>query len=753
MDAAVVPVPANGVGGAMTVWRLKLLGGFALSRDGAPEAGTLGRRDRALLAYLALFPNRRQPRERIATLLWAHRGGEQARHSLAESLRVLRKALDDEDKAVIVSEGDALLLNLERVEVDAHLFERLAVGGSQDALEQARALYAGELLDGLELGTEDTAGFDDWLRVERGRLRELAIAALVKLASLHLAAGHAEQAIAAAQSALRLDPLREEAHRALMRGYAQGGRRAAALQQFRALGDRLREELQVEPEAETVRLHQEIRTAAGEPAELALSPTARPSPPGPAASAPTTQPQRYRVGARRLARGRRALKWAAVGAATALLAAATTVGATFWRIPELAPAPLGVYIGAIKGAINEVVPGGERPSIAVLPFRSQGDEDAAQYADAIGEGITAALSMASDMRVVARASVLVYEGRPAKIQQIAADLGVRYVLEGGVQKWGNRVRVQIGLIDTRAGEHRLWTQTMEREAADVFALQKDVTLEVVTSLEVSLTAGEQERIDRAHGAINFDAWLEASQGEMLLRRLTPEDNAKARLHYEKARGLDPNYPGASDGLAWTYFLDARFGWSGSPAQSIARAAELAQASLALDPERPRTYSLLGAISLLAGDHDQAVGLGEKAVELGANDADAAALLAYTLTYSGEPYRATALAQRAIRLRPYPPDWYGWLLGRAHRLTGRYEEAVGLLEKASAAMPTSYTPLLELAAAYSEMGAKAKAKAAADAVKSIYPGFSVGAWAQAPSYKDPAMTEREAALLIRMGLPD
>jgi len=230
-------------------------------------------------------------------------------------------------------------------------------------------------------------------------------------------------------------------------------------------------------------------------------------------------------------------------------------------------------------------------------------------------------------------------------------------------------------------------------------------------------------------------------------------NRAARRSYEEAVAIDPNYAGAWTGLAWTYLLEARFGWATNPQALVQKAAELAQRAFALDDQRASTYSLMGTIALFSSDSERARRMGERAVELEYNDADAAALLAFTLTYTGEPRRAIALVKRAIRLRPYPPRWYNWLLARAHRLAGRYGEAVDILTSSNAMESRSIAPLVELAAAYAEMGAQIQARTVAAQILNHQPRFSVRSWLQMPAYSDPDRTSRDLDLLTAVGLKE
>ena len=237
-------------------WKLKLFGEFDLSTDDGTVITVLGRRDRAVLAYLALTPNQRESRERLAALLWSNRGDEQARHSLAQSTAVIRKALGDTDKSVVVSEPASLAIDWTNFEVDVLAFRELVNEGTIESLRQAAELHDDDLLPGFEVRSE---GFDEWIDAERNRLRTMAVDALFRLTSLNAHAEDWEAVIETANRTLALDVLREDAHRLLMRAYARTGQRALALQQYRSLEELLRSELQVGPDAETEALMEDIK--------------------------------------------------------------------------------------------------------------------------------------------------------------------------------------------------------------------------------------------------------------------------------------------------------------------------------------------------------------------------------------------------------------------------------------------------------------------------------------------------------------
>ena len=186
----------------------------------------------------------------------------------------------------------------------------------------------------------------------------------------------------------------------------------------------------------------------------------------------------------------------------------------------------------------------DKPSIAVLPFDNLGqDADQDYFADGITENIITALSQASSLFVIARNSTFTYKGKPVKVQQVAADLGVRYVLEGSVQRSGDTLRIHAQLIDALSGNH-LWSERYDRKTSDLFALQDEITEHIVTAMHIKLTAGEQMRVHRRHTQ-SLEAWnLLAKGGEHLYRR-SKSDNARARQLLNQAIKADPAYA-----LAW-----------------------------------------------------------------------------------------------------------------------------------------------------------------------------------------------------------
>jgi TolB-like protein len=201
-----------------------------------------------------------------------------------------------------------------------------------------------------------------------------------------------------------------------------------------------------------------------------------------------------------------------------------------------------------------------KPSIAVLPFTNMSGDPAQEYiGDGISENIITALSMGAAIFVIARNSTFTYKARAVKVQDVAEDLGVRYVLEGSVQKSGDRLRVTAQLIDALTGHH-LWSEKYDRKMGELFDIQDEITQKIVVSLQVELTSGEQARVF-AKSTDNLDAWCYGVKGNYLLDKFNREDNLKARELLEAAIKLDPGHASAIVWLGATHTVDAAYGWS------------------------------------------------------------------------------------------------------------------------------------------------------------------------------------------------
>ncbi len=235
--------------------RLSLLGGFDFVADSA-TAPAFSRKARAMLACLAMQSGHAQSREKLSALLWGGNGEAQARMNLRQTLSSVRKVLHRANDKFLLADGDSIVLNIDLVDFDVARFEALAVGSAPERLEQAAAFYQGDLLDGFSLREEP---FEDWLRVERERLRATSISVTEKLVAHYSATNATAACVRAATRLLASEPLREDIHRALMRAYAAQGRLNLALRQYESCRDVLQRQLQLPPEPQTRELYQKLR--------------------------------------------------------------------------------------------------------------------------------------------------------------------------------------------------------------------------------------------------------------------------------------------------------------------------------------------------------------------------------------------------------------------------------------------------------------------------------------------------------------
>jgi len=272
----------------------------------------------------------------------------------------------------------------------------------------------------------------------------------------------------------------------------------------------------------------------------------------------------------------------------------------------------------------------------VLPFDNlSGDPDQEYIADGFTENIISGLAQIPDMFVIARNSVFTYKAKPVKIQQVSEELGVRYVLEGSVQRAGQRLRVTAQLIDAIEGHH-LWAQRYDRELKDLFNLQDEITMKILTALQIKLTQGQ---LANWYKTDNFEAWSNFTKGLSFLNRLTKGDLLRARKHFEQATNLDPAYAPAWTMLAWIHTIEVLLGLSESPGESIKQALELAQKAAELGEGQGFLHSIMGRIYRVQGKFDNAIAEGKQAVALRPNDARPHIFLAGNLYYGGRPEEA------------------------------------------------------------------------------------------------------------------
>jgi adenylate cyclase len=222
---------------------------------------------------------------------------------------------------------------------------------------------------------------------------------------------------------------------------------------------------------------------------------------------------------------------------------------------------------SLKPLVDESLDVPEKPSIAVMPFNNMsGDPSQEYFRDGLTEQIISGLCKLKDLFVIARHSSFSYKGKSIGAKQIAQELGVRYILEGSVQKAGDRVRITAQLIDAITDYH-MWSDNYDRDLTDIFALQDEIAMKFIEQMAVNLTAGEQAQ-SWGIGTINIQAFDKFMKGLQILYRQNEKDNAQSRKYFETAINLDETFPSPYVWLSFSHIGDVWFGWSDSPLQSF-----------------------------------------------------------------------------------------------------------------------------------------------------------------------------------------
>jgi TolB-like protein len=627
-------------GNALSKTELRLLGPLSLAIDGR-EMHQLPRKADALLALLALQPGRPIARETVADFLWTDRGPEQARHSLRQTLLVLRRSLGDD---LILAEGNSLVIPRGTLAVDAIEFEARAASTDRNGLAETAALYRGELL---ENRGPVAPRFDDWLAVERSRFAALAATILRHLAAACAAAGEIEPAIASATRLVTIDNLREDSHRLLIELLARAGRRAEALRRFDAVAELLKRELGARPDDETVALVRRIRMESSTPAA-----TGRPEP-------------------------------AAPGVAIAIDK----------TVPHAARSP----------------PMRDKPSIAVLPFANlSGDLEQEYFVDGMVEEIITALSRIRWLLVIARNSSFAYKGQAVDVRQIGDELGVRYVLEGSVRKAGNHVRISAQLIDAGSGAH-LWADRFDGSLEEIFELQDRVASSVAGVIEPALQAAEAARsVGRPTADLPaYDLYLRAHA--MIWSSARQISGALPLL--EQAIVRDPCYGPA---LAWAAYCCFRLildGRSDGPVAHRMKGIDFARRALEVAGDDPGILANAAqALAYFGEDIGAMMALADRALALNPNFARGWHVSGVLRMEAGQPDIAIAHVETSLRLSPRARVGTALaIIGEAHFLAKRLDEAVPHLLLAIQEDPSLSVPYRYLAACYAHMDRLAEAR--------------------------------------------
>jgi adenylate cyclase len=391
------------------------------------------------------------------------------------------------------------------------------------------------------------------------------------------------------------------------------------------------------------------------------------------------------------------------------------------------PEPVSAELSPLSG---ELVRTFTEASVAVLPLDNlSGDPRNTHLCDGFTGDIITNLSRFRDLLVIARHSAFLFKNREIAPSEIAGQLGVRYLMTGGLQRSGRKLRLRVQL--TEAGTDQvIWSDRYSGDLSDLFAFQDDVTATIAARLALQISAAEQRRFFAEHPP-DLRAYGMILRGQELSLRFRQEANLHARRLFEHAAEIDPDYGRCYAGMSRTFNLAWRYHWTPEPEAALDKAVELANAAIGYDSLDARGYGELGFACLYKKRHDSSLAAYERALDLNPNDADILAEMGDSLVYSGQAERAVQLLDRAMRLNPYYPDWYLWYLGDAYFHLGKYErtiDTVGRMRDRSEAHRL-------LAASHALLGQMKEARLHAREVLRVHPNFSIQHWRNVPPYKD------------------
>jgi TolB-like protein/Flp pilus assembly protein TadD len=424
--------------------------------------------------------------------------------------------------------------------------------------------------------------------------------------------------------------------------------------------------------------------------------------------------------------------------------------------------PVRIYgvAGTPTAAAPMPKPASDKPSIAVLPFTNMSDDREQEYfSDGITEDIITELSRFHSLFVIARISSNGFKSRSMKVQDIARELGVAYIVEGSVRRDASRVRINAQLIDAGSGNH-LWAERYDRDMRDIFVLQDEVAHAVASTVSGRVEAAGRDRAVRL-GPTTLRAYDLVLRAKALTAKYTKADNAQALVCAERAVELDPTSARAHSHAAWCHFFDHMAWWVVDRENSLAKAYELAQRAVVLDETDSFAHCILGAVHMFRREYNEARSEIERAIDLNPNDPDARRYYGNLLGATGNANAGIEQMDLAKRLNPFDTRWVPWIRGIACFTARRYDEAIAAFRQAR-------NPINEvrgwLAASYAQAGRLQEARATleeflrvAESDMTVFPGRRLKDWEPywhgAFEYQDQQDFDHLFDALRKAGLPE
>ena len=394
----------------------------------------------------------------------------------------------------------------------------------------------------------------------------------------------------------------------------------------------------------------------------------------------------------------------------------------------------------------------QQHAIIVLPFddiSSESDQD--YFVDGITEDIITDLSRLSGLKVLARNTSFQYKGTTVTPIKIRQELNVAYMLEGSVRKAGNKIRVTAQLIDTETA-HQIWADRYDRDLTDVFAVQDDVTQNIINALALHLT--DQDKAALTHRRTNsIEAYEMFLRGQRLYRIRTMETNKQAQETLKEAIKLDPSYARSYGTLALSLTQAVNAVWTENPVEDSSRALELARKAVSLDDQSPHAYWSLAFTHLYRNEHQEAIDAVQRSIEISPSYADAYALLALIKVYFGEAEEAIEVIKESMDLNPHYSWDYLWILGFSYYTLGQLEKANEYFERALERNPNSLRPILSRTATFMELGMQDEAEWDIEQLVEFYQILTISQLAARSPIADAKALQKFLSHLRGAGLPE
>lgn len=394
----------------------------------------------------------------------------------------------------------------------------------------------------------------------------------------------------------------------------------------------------------------------------------------------------------------------------------------------------------------------DKASLLVLPFSNSNKVKEQEYfSDGITDDLINDLSQYSGLNVMARRTTYSYKNRTTDIQTIAHNLGVTYVVDGDVRRDGNRLRINVQLIDANTGVN-IWAQRFDRETRDIFVVQDDIRKNILSSLSVTLTVEERNR-ERVNYTSSFEAYDVFLRGQaILVSRASAADSKQASALMRRAIELDPNFARAYAALAYTLADAYRQAWITDAERMRREALDAGKRAIELDPNLPQTYWIMGNVYLfMFEDFDKAIEMGKRAVELAPNDNDGLLTLAVTYAYADDPAKGILIAQDIMKRNALYSSLVPAVAGVAYVRLAKYPEALAAYNKSLEINPTYVSALVHKVLIKYRMGQVDDALFDVDELYNLHPNFDLHAWVAQLPFKDKSIRESYISDLIKAGV--